>query len=439
MTDRGNVPNNPTSHDLFGLDPDGFLADFHHTTRYGATENGGIDRQAATAPHGAVRDWFEEQAVARGFRVLTDEIGNIFATKEWIPGAPYVLVGSHLDSQPLGGRFDGTYGVVAALHAADALDRAVKDERLVPQANIAVVDWFNEEGARFPPSIMGSSVFVGLLDLENALRTVDPAGVTVSEALAETRRRGGTVDLPLAGYAEIHIEQGRRLERAGIPIGVVDRSWHTQKLLVRVVGEQSHTGATLMSDRRDALVAASHVVVMVEELVDEFTPESIVTSVGKFDVQPNSPIVVPRQVDLVVDIRADEKADVTKARALLLDRMERLAQRRNVTIDAEDFDIRPIQRFPRDAVDLGREAARQEGEESAVLATLAGHDSVALNRVTPTVMLFVPSVDGVSHCEREFTDDDDLVTGLRVLTNATARMVTGDLSQTEPGGRLPHG
>ena len=421
----------------FGLDPATFLADFHHTSTYGATQNGGIDRQAGTAPHGAVRDWFEQQALTRGFRVLTDEVGNIFAIKEWLPGAPFILVGSHLDSQPLGGRFDGTYGVVAALHAASAFDQAVRDEVLVPQANIAVVDWFNEEGGRFPPSIMGSSVFVGLLDLEEALGTMDSHGTTVAESLSETGRRGPAVDLPLAGYAEIHIEQGRRLERSGTAIGVVDRSWHTQKLLVRVVGEQSHTGATLMADRRDALVAASHVVVMVEELVDDFDPETIVTSVGKFNVEPNSPIVVPRQVDLVVDIRADEKDDVLRARSLLFERLERLAGNRSVKIDAEDFNVRPIQRFPQDAVALGRKAAHDEGEESLVLATLAGHDSVALNQVTPSVMLFVPSVDGVSHCEREFTTDEDLVTGLKVLTNLVSRMLTGELEQTEPGGSSP--
>lgn len=430
------MPNTP-SPDSFGPDAEEFLSDFHHTTRYGATDNGGIDRQAATEPHGRVRDWFEARAVERGFEVRTDRVGNIFAVREWNPGAPYVLVGSHLDSQPLGGRFDGTYGVIAALHAASALDRAVHDGRLEPQANIAVVDWFNEEGARFPPSIMGSSVFVGLLELETALRTVDPDGVTVADALAATGRDGVPVELPLAGYAEVHIEQGRRLERAGTPIGVVDRSWHTQKLLVRVVGEQSHTGATLMADRRDALVAASHVVVMVEELVEEFTPETIVTSVGKFDVEPNSPIVVPRQVDLVVDLRAADREDVTRARALLLERMARLAERRGVRIDADDFDIRPVQPFPQEAIALGQEAARDEGMGSAVLNTLAGHDSVALNRVTPSVMLFVPSVDGVSHCEREFTSDDDLVSGLRVLTNVAARMVTGALAHTEPGGERP--
>lgn len=425
-----------SSIETFGLDPAAFLQDFHHTTIYGATENNGIDRQAGTAPHGAVRDWFEELSAARGFDVRTDRIGNIFALKEWLPGAPFVLLGSHLDSQPLGGRFDGTYGVVAALHAASAIDQAVRDKLLAPQANVAVVDWFNEEGARFPPSIMGSSVYVGLLDLREALATADPDGVTVAEALSQTGRRGTDVVLPLAGYAELHIEQGRRLERAGTPIGVVDRSWHTQKLLVRVIGEQSHTGATLMSDRRDALVAASRVVIMVEELVEDFEPENIVTSVGKFDVEPNSPIVVPRQVDLVVDIRADDEADVLRARSLLLERMERLAESRSVEIVTEDFDIRPAQMFPQDAVTLGRKAASDEGAESLVLATLAGHDAVALNRVTPSALLFVPSVDGVSHCEREFTNDEDLVTGLKVLTKLTSRMVTGELSQTEPGGSL---
>lgn len=413
-----------------------FLADFHHTSSYGATPGGGIDRQAGTAEHGAVRDWFEQQARSRDFRVVTDEVGNIFALTDWVPDAPYVLVGSHLDSQPLGGRFDGTYGVIAALHAVSTVDKAVREGECVPSVNVAIVDWFNEEGARFPPSIMGSSVFVGLHDLQSTLKTKDPEGTTVAEALKSTGRSGEAVDIPVAGYAEIHIEQGRRLERAGIPLGVVDRSWYTQKLLVSVTGEQSHTGATLMADRKDALVAASHVVILAEEVVDDFTPESIVTSVGKFDVQPNSPIVVPRQVDLVIDLRADDKADVLHARDLLLQRFSALAESRGVSIDAKDFDVRPVQHYPEDGIVLGQQAAADAGKESVVLATLAGHDSIALNRIAPTVMLFVPSAGGVSHCEREFTSDEDLVSGLEVLTRVVTRMAWGELNDTEPGGSL---
>lgn len=415
------------------LDVPAFLADFRHSTTFGATVAGGIDRQAGTREHGAVRDWFCSRATDLGFETRVDQIGNVFALWTWDPGAPYVLVGSHLDSQPLGGRFDGTYGVIAALHAAHAVARAATQDGIVPGLNLAVVDWFNEEGARFPPSIMGSSVFAGWLDLDRALATTDPQGVTVAEAIEAIGYRGEAVTIPAGAYAEIHIEQGRRLEQSGIPIGVVQESWYTQKLLVQVLGEQSHTGATAMADRRDALVAAAHVVLAAEQVTGEFPSGSIVTSVGKFDVQPNSPIVVPRQVDLVLDIRADDPAHVARARALLLERMADLARSRNVEISAEDFDIRPVQRFPTEGVDLGAKSASDEGVESMLLATMAGHDSVAMNRITPSVMLFVPSVDGVSHCEREFTSDEDLVVGLRVLTQVVQRLVNREMADVAPG------
>lgn len=411
-----------------------FLQDFHHTARYGATAAGGIDRQAGTAEHGEVRDWFEQRAVELGFTISTDEIGNIFATREWLPGEPYVVIGSHLDSQPLGGRFDGTYGVIAALHAAAAIHDDVVAGTLFPSYNIAVVDWFNEEGARFAPSIMGSAVHTGLLDLQTALQTQDPEGVTVAQALEATGRLGQDPAPEPAAYAEIHIEQGRRLERAGVALGIVDHSWHTQKLLVSVIGEQSHTGATLMADRRDALTAASRAVVAVEDVVEDFEPETLVTSVGKFDVQPNSPIVVPRQVDMVVDLRADRREDVEQARTLLLQQFEQIAARCTVEIQAEDFDIRPTQSFPADGVELADKASRDAGHEPLLLSTLAGHDSVAMNRVVPSVMLFVPSADGVSHCEREYTSDDDMVTGVHVFTAVVRRLIQGELADTLPGG-----
>lgn len=416
-----------------GANASAFLDDFHHTATYGATPAQGLDRPAGTPEHGAVRDWFERRAIDLGFLVRTDRAGNIFAFKEWVEGAPYVLVGSHLDSQPLGGRFDGTYGVVAALHAADNVSEKVKAGILSPKFNVAVVDWFNEEGARFPPSIMGSSVFAGRLPLEVALNTEDPMGISVSEALEATGRSGEELEFSPAAYAEVHIEQGRRLERSGLSIGVVDRSWYTQKLLVSVKGEQSHTGATLLADRRDALVGASHVVIAVEEVAGRFEPETIVTSVGQLDVLPNSPVVVPRQVDMVVDIRADRQQDVEEARRLLLMDFDRISKNRDLEVLTEDFDVRPVQEFPRKGVELVEKAARDEGYDSAVLATLAGHDSVPLNQITPSVMFFVPSVGGVSHCEREFTTDEDMLAGLSVLSNVVTRLVTGELEGVAPG------
>lgn len=419
------------------LNAENFLKDFHRTAQFGATSGGGIDRQAGTREHGAVRDWFCERARELGFELRVDEIGNLFALLTWTPGAPYVLMGSHLDSQPLGGRFDGTYGVIAALHAAAAAGSAAQMEGISPEFNLAVVDWFNEEGARFAPSVMGSSVFAGHFDLETTLATEDPAGVTVEAALRSIGYLGEGFRPEAAAYLEVHIEQGRRLERSGVPIGVVETSWHTQKLMVQVVGEQSHTGATLMADRHDALAAAAEVVLAAEGVVDEFPAESIVTSVGRLDVLPNSPIVVPRQVDMVVDLRADKPERVHKARRDLLDRFERIAVNRGVEILAEDFDIRPMQPFPRESVDLGGKAAADVGVESVALATLAGHDSVAMNRIIPSVMLFVPSQGGVSHCEREFTSDADLVTGLEVLTEALRRVMGGELNGVSPGGTQP--
>lgn len=410
-----------------------FLADFHHTTTYGATPAGGIDRQAGTPDHGDVRAWFRERATGLGMTVTIDAIGNQYATYPWLPDAPSVLAGSHLDSQPLGGRFDGTYGVVAALHAAARLDRDVRAGRLTPRHNLTVVDWFNEEGARFAPSIMGSSSMAGIKDTAELLEVTDPDGVTVREALESIGCLGSDPAPEVASYAEIHIEQGRILEREQATVGAVTQSWDTRKLVVTVHGEQSHTGATVMADRHDALVAAAKIVVMTEDVVADYTPESIVTSVGQFSVLPNSPIVVPREVNLVIDLRASDAADVTSARRTLVDAIAALAADRDLRIDVEDFDVRAVQRYPLDGVELVEKAAADVGVGARRIETMAGHDSVAMNRIAPTVMMFIPSVGGVSHCEREFSTDEDMVRGTDVLTDVVARLVAGDLDDTTPG------
>ena len=243
-----------------------FLEDFHHVATIGATPDNGVDRQAATPEDAQTRHWFAGWVRDAGWELRVDGIGNMFGLLEWTPGAPYVLIGSHLDSQPLGGRFDGAYGVVAALHAARRLDAEVAEGGAAPRFNLAVVNWFNEEGGRFAPSIMGSSVFAGLLQREQMLDVADLQGITVREALDGIGYLGTSDGPEVAGYAEIHIEQGRILEREGISIGLVDSSWYTQKLDIEVLGEQSHTGATAMADRHDALVAASKIILMVHDV-----------------------------------------------------------------------------------------------------------------------------------------------------------------------------
>ena len=405
-----------------------FLSDFHHVATIGATANNGVDRQAATAEDAQTRDWFAAWVRDAGWELRVDGIGNMFGLLEWTPGAPYVLIGSHLDSQPLGGRFDGAYGVIAALHAARRLGAEVAEGAQVPPYNLAVVNWFNEEGGRFAPSIMGSSVFAGLLDREQMLDVRDLQGVTVREALNGIGYLGAARGPEVAGYAEIHIEQGRILEREGINIGLVDSSWYTQKLDIEVLGEQSHTGATAMADRHDALVAASKIILMVHDVTGDFEEEALVSSVGQLTLEPNSPIVVARRVHLVADLRSGDPEIVRAARATLLAQIDALAREHDIKVNVKDFDIRPIRRFPEGGLDLAEKVAANLGLTARRIQTMAGHDSVAMNTVAPSVMLFIPSVDGVSHCEREFTTDADMVAGVEMLAGVARELVRGALA-----------
>ncbi|MFK0039927.1 M20 family metallo-hydrolase [Paenarthrobacter sp. NPDC090517] len=405
-----------------------FLQDFHHVATIGATANNGVDRQAATPDDAKTRAWFGQWIHDAGWQLQVDGIGNMFGLLEWTPGAPFILIGSHLDSQPLGGRFDGAYGVIAALHAARAIDLDVRAAGTAPRFNLAVVNWFNEEGGRFAPSVMGSSVFTGLFDREQMLSVKDLQGVSVREALEGIGYLGTDAGPKAAGYAEIHIEQGRILEREGISIGLVDSSWYTQKLDIEVLGEQSHTGATAMADRHDALVAASKIILMVHEVTKDFDEEALVSSVGQLTLEPNSPIVVARRVHLVADLRSGDPGIVNAARARLLADIGKLAAEHDIKVNVKDFDIRPIRRFPEAGLELSAKVAANLGLSSRRIQTMAGHDSVAMNTAVPSVMLFVPSVDGVSHCEREFTSDEDMVTGVQMLTGVARELVQGELA-----------
>ena len=408
-----------------------FLQDFHHVATIGATADNGVDRQAATPEDARTRDWFAGWVRHAGWDLRVDAIGNMFGLLEWTPGAPFILLGSHLDSQPLGGRFDGAYGVIAAMHAARSIDAAVLESGTAPRFNLAVVNWFNEEGGRFAPSVMGSSVFTGLFDREAMLSVTDLQGVSVREALAGIGYLGTDPVPEVAGYAEIHIEQGRILEREAINIGLVDSSWYTQKLDIEVLGEQSHTGATAMADRHDALVAASKIILMVHDVTGDFPDEALVSSVGQLTLEPNSPIVVARRVHLVADLRSGDPEIVTNARKKLLRDIDALAREHDIKVNVNDFDIRPIRRFPEAGIDLATQVSDSIGLSSRRIQTMAGHDSVAMNTVVPSIMLFIPSVDGVSHCEREFSTDTDMANGLAMLTGVARQLVCGALAATE--------
>ncbi|WP_308797872.1 M20 family metallo-hydrolase [Agromyces silvae] len=404
-----------------------FLDDFRTMSTFGATPGGGVERQAASAADGETRRWFGGWLAEQGFRVEVDAIGNIFGLLELVPGAPYVLVGSHLDSQPLAGRFDGAYGVLAGAHAARSVRDRAAAEGATPRFNVAVVDWFNEEGSRFKPSMMGSAVHIGRLPLETALATTDPRGVSVADALDAIGGRGEFTGLDVSAYAEIHVEQGRELEATGTTIGLVASTWTAQKLEVVVTGEQAHTGAAPMADRRDALFGAAKLIVAVRELIDGFEVEQLHTAVSEMYLDPNSPVALAREVRMLVDIRSPRQDLLETAVARLRTTIGSIAAEARVEIDIVDVVEWSSGPFLEAGVLLAGEEAARLGYSHRRSATVAGHDATNLKEVVPTVMLFVPSVDGISHNEREFTSDDDLLAGLDVLQSVLYRLCAGEL------------
>jgi beta-ureidopropionase / N-carbamoyl-L-amino-acid hydrolase len=402
------------------------LADFAAMSTFGATPAGGVDREAMTSADVDQRRWFTDWLSERGFTVEFDRVGNQFGLLTWTPDAPYVLLGSHMDSQPLGGKFDGAYGVLAAAEAAWRLARSFQETGHTPKYNIAVVNWFNEEGSRFQPSMMGSSVYTGKMDADTALKTVDMSGISVAEALAAGGSLGSGEGPQAAAYAEIHIEQGRHLDEEGVTIGLVEATWAAQKYHLIVHGDQSHTGSTVIADRQDALLGAAHLVVAAREIADRFAPD-MHTSVGQLVVLPNSPVVVAREARLHLDMRSPKPELVEQADAMLSERITEIEQLADVRIEKDTAHSWGLLPYDPRGVDLAREVAEELGLSHRNILTLAGHDSTNVKDIVPSVMLFVPSVDGISHNEHEFTRDEDMCAGVDLFTRVAERLLEGEL------------
>lgn len=400
-----------------------FVTDFAALSAIGATAAGGVHREAATVADGRAREWLRDWFIEHGLDCRVDAVGNMYGCAEITVGAPYVLIGSHLDSQPTSGRFDGAYGVLAGAYAAATAAANPAGARY----NVAAVNWFNEEGSRFSPSLMGSAVYTGKMTADAVLGTVGKDGVTVREALDTIGFRGGDAAPRAACFAEIHIEQGRSLIDQGFDIGVVTANWAAYKYVITVHGEQSHTGATHMRYRRDALVGASQVVLAVRAVADEFGPDTVLGSVGSFTVEPNSPVVVPARVRLAADLRALDPDTVQAAHRSLLDRVTAINEGGEARVEIDSAAWRPSTRYHDAGIAMAGSVANRLGLRWRTMPTMAGHDSVNLNQLVPTVMLFVPSVDGVSHNENEYSTDAQLLAGVHMLTATAGQMVAGAL------------
>ena len=388
----------------------------------GATPDGGVHRPACTAADGAARDLLRSWMRDAGMQVAVDPIGNMAGLLELAgPGAPVVMAGSHLDSQPGGGRFDGALGVAAACAAALDLQEQVRAGLVRPCCNVAVVNWTNEEGARFQPSLLGSGVHAGTLRLEDALACADGDGIRIGTALREIGY-AGTSALPRAGaYVELHVECGQTLDDAGEQLGVFTRYWGAVKQRVAFIGEAAHTGPTPMPQRRDALLGAARLVCAVRAMVDS-APGLLHSSVGRIEVRPNSPNVVPAEAVAFVEMRSPEPGVLTWAEAELARQVEAAAGGTGLRADTGPVDRRPAGAFDAGLAAMAGEEAAAMGHALRRLDTVAGHDAVNMAGICPSVMLVVPSVGGLCHNPAEFTHPADVALGAELLTRLLARL-----------------
>ena len=407
------------------MDVDGrrLREDIEANGAFGALDGEGRGRTVlpGTEPNRKARERLVDQLDDAGFDVRVDAVGNVAG--RWTPpgadpDAAPVAAGSHLDSVPAGGIFDGPLGVYAALEAV----RAMQDADLAPARPVEVVSFTGEEGQRFADGLLGSSVAAGERSVEDALALTDDDGTTLEAALESIDFRGeGRLDASeWDAWLELHVEQGRRLERADAPVGVVTTITGITHCDVTVTGEANHAGATPMDERRDALAAASEFVGTVERAANDVDSETAVGTVGSLDVTPNATNVVPGRVEMGVDVRDVHYDAMNEIVERTADALVRLEDERAVETRLDrEFDLRPTA-----MADRVREAARAAGERAGVetldLHSGAAHDTMHVANVTDAGLLFAPSEDGVSHSPAEWTDWDDCATATRVLAGALA-------------------
>ena len=398
------------------IDAERLWANLMETAAIGATAKGGICRLTLTDLDRAVRDWFAARAEALGCTVTVDDMGVMFARRlgQRADVAP-IAMGSHLDTQPTGGKFDGALGVLGALEALEAL-HAAGYETFAP---IEVVNWTNEEGSRFAPACVASGVFAGVYKRDWAVARTDRAGVAFGEALETIGYRGPQRcgDHPLSAFFELHIEQGPLLEAEDKEIGVVTGVQGVRWFEITVTGQDAHTGATPMHLRKNALLGAARLVERVEAIARAHAPLAVAT-VGSMEVKPNSPNVVPGEVFLTVDLRHPELAVLEAMEGALAAALSEVCRPLGLAVASQRiWEQAPIA-FDAQCVAAVRQAAQVSGLSARDIVSGASHDAAYVSRVAPTAMVFVPCRDGISHNEAEFSTKEQCAAGAQVLLQA---------------------
>ncbi len=379
----------------------------------GATAGGGVGRLALTDLDRQGRDLFVSWCQDAGCHVRVDQMGNIFARRPGRdPERSPVMTGSHLDTQPLGGKFDGIYGVLAGLEAV----RAMNDAGVSTQSPVDVVVWTDEEGVRFGGGAVASAVFAGLHDLQAGLDLRDQEGNRFGDELARIGYAGSEPvgGYPVAAFLEAHIEQGPILEAEGKQVGVVSGAQAQRCFEVKVEGEEGHAGTLPMDHRRDALLWAARMIDRLNRLALQRDPAPVVT-VGSLTVRPNSRNTIPGACRFSIDSRYPDDAALEALACEMESACHALAAEAGLTVGFTPVSHHPSVAFDASLIELLRDQAAALGLSQRDIYSGAGHDACNLAAAVPTAMIFVPCEAGISHNERENASPEALAAGADLL------------------------
>lgn len=414
---------------MLSINSERFKETFDRFSSFGATNDGGLNRPALSQPNIEARDALMDALSNLEICVEIDEVGNVFGRRPGIDSGENipVLMGSHLDSQTQGGRFDGQLGVLAGLETL----RALEDASIETKRPVELVCWTGEEGSRFDEAPLGSSTFAGELSVKAAKQSTDADGTTLDTALRRSGYAGNHPCQPkeFTGYLELHIEQGPTLYDANIPIGIGESVYGGRWLEVTIDGRANHAGTTPMAERRDPLQTAVKSVERMVEMARQFP--DVVLTVGSLSVAPGSPYVVPGHVRFTVDIRGPVDTDLDEIVGELTTLLKGLCER-----DGTEYSITRLNdatqsvQYDSEIIESIKSVCEALGYNTRQVSNGAIHDSYFLTQLGPTGMIFVPSKDGISHNPAEFTSWSDCVDGAVVLANTVAHLATE--ATTEP-------
>ncbi|MGY4879358.1 M20 family metallo-hydrolase [Vreelandella aquamarina] len=386
----------------------------------GPSPNGGSRRLALSSEDIAGRQQLLDWAAALGCECKTDNAGNMFIVR---PGRdnnlPPVAVGSHLDTQPLGGRFDGVLGVLAGLE----IFRTLNDHGVTTKRPLVLVNWTNEEGSRFAPAMGGSGVYSERLSLEAFRAAEDRDGITLGDALDRSGYKGSLTrhELPLAAYLELHIEQGPILEKKALPLGTVSGVQGLRWYDITFTGESAHAGPTPMEYRRDPLMAATGFIEAMRRSVLDDTDGISRLTIGDFQVAEPSRNVIPGAVTLQVDVRHTDETALQGLDDSLRAHVKAAAEREGISANIVEKWHMPVTHFDEALVQDISSATQTLGHSPFCMMSGAGHDAVNVSYVTPTAMLFIPCRDGISHNEREYAEPEHCAIATQVLCEVLLR------------------